>query len=235
MLLELNDVHAAYGLTKVLNGVNLQVEKGSLVTMVGPNGAGKTTTLRTICGLLPISKGEIIFQGQRIDKMKSNKIVKVGIAHCPEGRQIWPAMTVGENLELGGYIYNSATCKSDIERMYKLFPILKERQKQLAGSLSGGEQQVLAVARALMSRPKLILFDEPSLGLSPKLASEILMLIKKLNVEEGISVLLVEQKAKMALKIANNGYVLEKGVVAMNDKAENLRDNDYVKKAYLGG
>lgn len=234
MLLELNDVHAAYGLTKVLNGVSIQVEEGSIVTMVGPNGAGKTTTLRAICGLLPISKGEIIFRDQRIDKMKSNKIVKVGIAHCPEGRQIWPAMTVVESLELGGYIYNSAICKNDIERMYELFPILKERKKQLAGSLSGGEQQVLAVARALMSRPKLILFDEPSLGLSPKLVSEILMLIKKINIEEGISVLLIEQNAKMAFKIANNGYVLEKGVIAMKDKAENLRDNDYVKKAYLG-
>ena len=234
MLLELNDVNAAYGLNKILNGVNLQVEQGSIVTMIGPNGAGKTTTLRTICGLLPVSKGEIIFQGKKIDKMKSNKIVKAGIAHCPEGRQIWPAMTVAENLELGGYIYNSATCKSEIKRMYELFPILKERQKQLAGSLSGGEQQVLAIARALMSRPKLILFDEPSLGLSPKLVNEILMLIKKINVEVGVSVLLVEQNAKMALKIAKDGYVLEKGVVTMKDKAVNLRDNDYIKKAYLG-
>lgn len=234
MLLKLNDVHASYGLTKVLNGVNLEVEEGSLVTMVGPNGAGKTTTLRAISGLLPISKGEIIFQGQRIDRMKPNKIVRAGIAHCPEGRQIWPAMTVAENVELGGYINNSATCKSDIEKMYELFPILKERQKQLAGSLSGGEQQLLAIARALMSRPKLIIFDEPSLGLSPKLVNEILMLIKKINVEEGISVLLVEQNARMALKIANDGYILEKGIVTMKDKAKNIRDNDYVKKAYLG-
>lgn len=166
--------------------------------------------------------------------MKSSKIVKSGIAHCPEGRKIWPTMTVLENLELGGYINNSAVCKNDIKRMYELFPILEERQKQLAGSLSGGEQQILAVARALMSRPKLILFDEPSLGLSQKLVSEILMLIKKLNIEEGISVLLVEQNAKMALNIANEGCVLEKGVITIKDKAENLQDNDYVKKAYLG-
>lgn len=234
MLLELNDVHAAYGSTKVLNGVNLQVGEGSLVAMVGPNGAGKTTTLRTICGLLPILKGEIIFRGQRIDRMKSKDIVKAGISHCPEGRQIWPTMTVAEHLELGGYINSSTTCKSDIDRMYELFPILKERKKQLSGSLSGGEQQVLAVARALMSRPKLILFDEPSLGLSPKLVSEILMLVKKINAEEGVSVLLVEQNAKMALSIANDGYVLEKGFVTMRDKAEKLRNNDYVKKAYLG-
>ncbi len=234
MLLELNNVHVTYGLTKVLNGVSLGVEDGSLVTMVGPNGAGKTTTLRAISGLLPISKGEIIFQGQRIDKMKPNKIVKAGIAHCPEGRQIWPAMTVVENIELGGYIYNSAICKSDIEKMYELFPILKERHNQLAGSLSGGEQQVLAIARALMSRPKLILFDEPSMGLSPKLVNRILTLIKKINVEDGISVLLVEQNAKMALNIADDGYILEKGFVTMKDKAPSLRDNDYVKKAYLG-
>ena len=234
MLLELKDVHAAYGLTKVLNGINLQVREGSLITVVGPNGAGKTTMLRTICGLLPISKGEIVFQGQRIDKMKSSKIVKAGIAHCPEGRKIWATMTVLENLELGGYINNSVVCKNDIKRIYELFPILEERQKQLAGSLSGGEQQILAVARALMSRPKLILFDEPSLGLSQKLVSEILKLIKKLNIEEGISVLLVEQNAKMALNIANEGCVLEKGVITIKDKAENLQDNDYVKKAYLG-
>ena len=234
MLLELKDVHATYGLTKVLNGINLQVREGSLITVVGPNGAGKTTMLRTICGLLPISKGEIVFQGQRIDKMKSSKIVKAGIAHCPEGRKIWPTMTVLENLELGGYINNSVVCKNDIKRMYELFPILEERQKQLAGSLSGGEQQILAVARALMSRPKLILFDEPSLGLSKKLVSEIFKLIKKLNIEEGISVLLVEQNAKMALNIANEGCVFEKGVITIKDKAENLQDNDYIKKAYLG-
>ena len=142
MLLELNNVNANYGLTKVLNGVNLEVREGALVTMVGPNGAGKTTMLRAISALLPISSGEIIFQGQRIDKMKPNEIVKLGIAHCPEGRQIWPAMTVAENIELGGYIYDSVTCRKDMEKMYELFPILKERKNQLAGSLSGGEQQV---------------------------------------------------------------------------------------------
>ncbi len=234
MLLELNNVNANYGLTKVLNGVNLEVREGALVTMVGPNGAGKTTMLRAISALLPISSGEIIFQGQRIDKMKPNEIVKLGIAHCPEGRQIWPAMTVAENIELGGYIYDSVTCRKDMEKMYELFPILKERKNQLAGSLSGGEQQVLAIARALMSRPKLILFDEPSLGLAPKMVKEILRLIKRLNIVDGIAVLLVEQNAKMALKIADDAYVLEKGVITMSDKAQNLCNNDFVKKAYLG-
>ena len=234
MLLELKNIYASYGAAKVLNGVNIEVEEGSLVAMVGPNGAGKTTTLRAISGLLPISKGEIIFQGQKINQMKSSKIVKAGQAHGPEERQIWQAMTVAENIELGGYIHNSSARKSDLKKMYELFPILRERQKQLAGSLSGGEQQLLAIARALMSRPKLILFDEPSLGLSPKLVKEILMLIKKINIEDGISVLLVEQNAKMALRIADNGYILEGGVVTMKDKAISLRNNEYVKKAYLG-
>lgn len=234
MLLELRDVHAAYGLNQVLNGVNLQIDEGSIATIIGPNGAGKTTTLRTICGLLPITRGEIIYRGHKIDKMRPNEIVKAGIAHCPEGRQIWPAMTVLEHLELGGYIHNSDTCKKDIARMYELFPILEERKSQLAGTLSGGEQQTLAIARALMARPKLILFDEPSLGLSPKLASELLTLIKSLNTEQGISVLLIEQNAKMALKIANDGYVIEKGVVTMKGKAESLRNSEYIMSAYLG-
>lgn len=232
MLLELKNVHAGYGMTKVLNGLDLQIEDGSLVTIVGPNGAGKTTTLRTICGLLPLMNGEIYFDGKRVDKMKPSGIVKLGIAHCPEGRQIWPEMTVMENLELGGYIHGNI--KADIARMMELFPILEQRKSQLAGSLSGGEQQSLAVARALMSRPKLILFDEPSLGLSPKLINETLMLIRRLNREEGITVLLVEQNARMALKIADDGYVLEKGVASIYDKASALIGNEYVKKAYLG-
>lgn len=234
MLLELKDVHASYGLTKVLNGVSLCVEEGALVTMVGPNGAGKTTTLRAISGLLPITKGEIIFRGQRLEKMRPNKIVKAGIAHCPEGRLIWPMMTVEENIELGGYIHDSATCKTDMKRMYELFPILKERKNQLAGSLSGGEQQLLAIVRALMSHPKLILFDEPSLGLSPKLVNEILMLIREINMVDGISVLLIEQNVRTSLKIATDAYVLEKGVITMQGSAQNLSDNEYVKKAYLG-
>ena len=233
MLLEINDVYAGYGMVRVLNGLSLQVEEGKLVTIVGPNGAGKTTTLRTICGLLPVSKGEIVFEGTRIDKLKSSKIVRLGIAHCPEGRQIWPNMTVMENLELGAFIHNKDV-KKDIDHMFSLFPILKERKNQHAGSLSGGEQQSLAVARALMLRPKLILFDEPSLGLSPKLIKETLMLIHRINREEGISVLLVEQNARMALKLADDGYVLEKGAVALSGKASELADNEYVKKSYLG-
>ncbi len=233
MLLELNNVHAGYGMVKVLNGLSMHVEEGKLVTIVGPNGAGKTTTLRTICGLLPVTEGEIIFNGERIDKLKSDKIVKLGIAHCPEGRQIWPNMTVLENLELGAFI-RKENVKADIKRMFSLFPILKERKHQHAGSLSGGEQQSLAVARALMLRPKLILFDEPSLGLSPKLISETLSLIQRINQEEGISVLLVEQNARMALRIADDGYVLEKGEIALEGKASELSDNDYVRKSYLG-
>ena len=233
MLLELHDVCTGYGMVQVLNGLSLHVQEGQLVTIVGPNGAGKTTTLRTICGLLPVTRGEILFAGQRIDNMKSDKIVRLGIAHCPEGRQIWPSMTVMENLELGAFIRKSGV-KADIERMFTLFPILKERKNQLAGSLSGGEQQSLAVARALMLRPKLILFDEPSLGLSPKLINETLSLIKRINQEEGISVLLVEQNARMALKIADEGYVLEKGVSVLEGKASSLANDDYVQKSYLG-
>ena len=234
MLLELKNVHSGYGMVKVLNGLDLELEEGSLVTMVGPNGAGKTTTLRTICGLLPVTEGEIWFDGKRIDNMRSDKIVKLGIAHCPEGRQIWPNMTVQENLELGAFIHKKGV-KEDIQRMFKLFPILEQRKNQAAGSLSGGEQQSLAVARALMLRPRLILFDEPSLGLSPILISETLHLIERVNKEEGISVLLVEQNAKMALKIADTGYVLEKGVAVMSGKASDIANDDNVRKAYLGG
>ena len=234
MLLELKNVHSGYGMVRVLNGLDLELEEGSLVTMVGPNGAGKTTTLRTICGLLPVTEGEIWFDGKRIDNMRSDKIVKLGIAHCPEGRQIWPNMTVQENLELGAFIHKKGV-KEDIQRMFKLFPILEQRKNQAAGSLSGGEQQSLAVARALMLRPRLILFDEPSLGLSPILISETLHLIERVNKEEGISVLLVEQNAKMALKIADTGYVLEKGVAVMSGKASDIANDDNVRKAYLGG
>ena len=227
MLLELHEVCTGYGMVQVLNGLSLHVEEGKLVTIVGPNGAGKTTTLRTICGLLPVTKGEILFAGERIDNLKSDKIVRMGIAHCPEGRQIWPNMTVMENLELGAFIHRSGV-KADIDRMFTLFPILKERKNQHAGSLSGGEQQSLAVARALMLRPKLILFDEPSLGLSPKLITETLSLIKRINQEEGISVLLVEQNARMALKIAHEGYVLEKGVSVLEGKASSLANDEQI-------
>lgn len=233
MLLEINNVHAAYGPVNVLNGLSLSIEAGKLVTIVGPNGAGKTTTLRTICGLLKVTKGDIVFDGKRIDNLPSNKIVRLGIAHCPEGRQIWPSMTVMENLELGAFIHKSGV-KADIERMFSVFPILKERKNQHAGSLSGGEQQALAVARAMMLRPKLILFDEPSLGLSPKLINETLAYIKQINVQDGITVLLVEQNARIALKIADWGYVLEKGKIALDGQASELSGNDYVRKSYLG-
>ena len=232
MLLELHEVCTGYGMVQVLNGLSLHVEEGKLVTIVGPNGAGKTTTLRTICGLLPVTKGEILFAGERIDNLKSDKIVKMGIAHCPEGRQIWPNMTVMENLELGAFIHRSGV-KADIDRMFTLFPILKERKNQHAGSLSGGEQQSLAVARALMAKPDMIMLDEPSTGLAPLVIKSIFEIIKNVR-DTGTTVLLVEQNAKMALGIADRGYVLKNGRIVMEDTGKNLLTNDDVRKAYLG-
>jgi branched-chain amino acid transport system ATP-binding protein len=235
MMLQLKNVNAGYGHANVLNDLTLDVEKGKIVTIVGPNGAGKTTTLRTICGLVKITKGEIYFDGQKISGMSSDKIVRCGLAHCPEGRQIWPKMTVLENLQLGAFSRKDKDeIQNDIEKMFNTFPILRERQNQLAESLSGGEQQALAVARSLMLRPKMILFDEPSLGLSPILVKETLNMIAELPKRQNVTVLLVEQNARAALKIADWGYVLEKGSVVLSGPAAELANNKYVQKAYLG-
>jgi branched-chain amino acid transport system ATP-binding protein len=235
MMLQLKNVNAGYGHANVLNDLTLDVEKGKIVTIVGPNGAGKTTTLRTICGLVKITKGEIYFDGQKISGMSPDKIVRCGLAHCPEGRQIWPKMTVLENLQLGAFSRKDKDeIQNDIEKMFNTFPILRERQNQLAESLSGGEQQALAVARSLMLRPKMILFDEPSLGLSPILVKETLNMIAELPKRQNVTVLLVEQNARAALKIADWGYVLEKGSVVLSGPAAELANNKYVQKAYLG-
>ncbi len=235
MMLQLQDVHAGYGHVKVLNGLTLEVPEGKIVTIVGPNGAGKTTTLRTICGLVKCTAGKMLFNGVETTKLSSDKIVRLGLAHCPEGRQIWPKMTVLENLELGAFsCKDKKQVKTDIEKMFLTFPILKARQNQLAESLSGGEQQALAVARALMLRPRMILFDEPSLGLSPILVQETLQLIADLPKTQNVTVLLVEQNARAALKIADWGYVLEKGKIVLAGPAQQIAEDDYVRKAYLG-
>jgi len=235
MMLQLKKVNAGYGHVKVLNDLTLDVEKGKIITIVGPNGAGKTTTLRTICGLVKITSGEIYFDGQKISKMLPHKIVRCGLAHCPEGRQIWPKMTVLENLQLGAFSRKDRDgILEDIEKMFKVFNILRERQSQLAESLSGGEQQALAIARALMLRPKMILFDEPSMGLSPILVKETLKLITQLSEKQNITVLLVEQNARAAFKISDWGYVLEKGSIVLSGPSSQLANDKYVQKAYLG-
>lgn len=234
-LLTLKNVNSGYGPVQILKDLTLEVEEGKIVTLIGSNGAGKTTTLRTISGLIKPISGEIHFNKKRIDNLQSNQIVNCGIAHCPEGRQIWPKMTVQENLDLGAYIRRDmAEIKKDIENMFSVFPILKTRRNQLAESLSGGEQQALAIARALLLKPKLILFDEPSLGLSPILIKETLKVIENINKIEGITVLLVEQNATMALQMSDYGYVLEKGSISLEGTADQLINNDHVRKSYLG-
>ncbi|MCL5046356.1 MAG: ABC transporter ATP-binding protein [Actinobacteria bacterium] len=234
-MLSVNGIETFYGSVQALYGVSLKVGQGEIVSLIGSNGAGKTTTLRTICGLIRPAKGSIEFKGQRIDRLPPASIVRMKIAHCPEGRQLWPRMTVLENLEMGAFTRQDQDgVARDLAEVMKMFPILAQRQGQLAESLSGGEQQALAVARALMSQPELIIFDEPSLGLAPKLVADILNMIKRLQTERGITVLLVEQNAYAALKIADRAYVLEKGRVVLEGPAGQIAGDPYVKKAYLG-
>ena len=233
-MLRLHDVETYYGRIRALKGLSLQVPAGAIVAVLGANGAGKSTTLRTISGLLQPAAGSIEFEGHRIDRLPVEKIVRLGISHVPEGRQIFTNLTVMENLRLGAYVRKDRSgTQKDLERVMDHFPVLGERQRQLAGTLSGGEQQMLAIARALMTRPRLLLLDEPSLGLAPLLVNEIFRIIKTIN-EEGTTVLLVEQNASVALSIAHFGYVLEAGRVALSDKAENLRENQWVRRSYLG-
>ena len=236
-MLELKNVHVSYGSIEVLHGIDIHVEKNEIVTIIGANGAGKSTTLKAIAGLIPKHKGSsIVYNGNDITPLAAEVIVSKKLSLVPEGRRIFPDMTVTENLEMGAYLRSKdkAGIQKSLQEVYELFPRLEERKKQMSKTLSGGELQMLAVARALMLRPKLILFDEPSLGLSPKLITETLSLIKRINQEEGISVLLVEQNARMALKIAHEGYVLEKGVSVLEGKASSLANDDYVQKSYLG-
>ncbi|HXG41429.1 MAG TPA: ABC transporter ATP-binding protein [Dehalococcoidia bacterium] len=234
-MLRLEGVTAAYGPIVALRGVSLEVEAGSVVTILGANGAGKTSTLRVISGLLRPQSGSVEFEGMAIDRLSPDQIVRLGIVQVPEGRQLFVNLTVRENLELGAYLRRDrAGIRQDLERVFSYFPILAERQRQAAGSLSGGEQQMLAIGRGLMARPRLLLLDEPSLGLAPLVTREIFRIIRAINEQEGITVLLVEQNARLALDIARKGYVLETGRVVLADLSENLRRNEEVRRSYLG-
>ena len=232
-ILSVRGLEVAYGTIPALHGIDLEVQKGEIVTLIGANGAGKTTTLRTISGLLKPRKGEITFNGNEITGIKPHVITARGISHVPEGRGIFANLTVHDNLELGAYLRKDKVRKEEYERLYALFPVLKERIKQSAGTLSGGEQQMLAIGRALMARPRLLMLDEPSLGLAPIVVQQIFAVIRDIN-REGTTILLVEQNAVMALQVAHRGYVLETGEIVLADSAESLRQNETVQKAYLG-
>ncbi len=235
MLLKLMDVEAFYGRAQALRGISMEVGEGELIAILGANGAGKTTLLRTISGLTESRKGTIEFLGKRIDKLPPERIVRLGISHCPEGRKLFPQLTVFKNLMLGAYVRGNdqKEVAETIGRIYELFPILKERQEQLAGTLSGGEQQMLTIARALMSHPKLLMLDEPSLGIAPLLVSRIFAVIKEIN-QKGTAILLVEQNAVLALNVAQRGYVLETGEIVLAGEARALLNEEKVKKAYIG-
>lgn len=233
-LLKVENLEVFYGSIQALKGISFTVEAGEIVSLIGANGAGKTTTLRAISGLVPSGQGSITFDGNNLNNVPIYKRVSMGIAQSPEGRGVFPQMSVHENLEMGAYSRSdSAGIKADLDMCFELFPRLKERVWQMAGTLSGGEQQMLAISRALMCKPKMLLLDEPSLGLAPIIVAQIFEIVKKLN-SEGMTVLLVEQNARMALKISNRAYVLETGKIVMQDSAENLLANDEVRKAYLG-
>jgi branched-chain amino acid transport system ATP-binding protein len=233
-MLEIIDLRVAYGKIEAVKGIDLVVEEGEVVSLIGVNGAGKTTTLRTISGLLQPVSGEIRFQGKRINGVAAHTIVEQGLAHSPEGRHIFPVMTIEENLLLGAFIRrDGAAIQQDIARAYELFPVLGERRKQRAGTLSGGEQQMLAMGRALMCQPKLLMLDEPSMGLSPIMMQKIMTTVKELQ-ERGTTILLVEQNAQAALRLAQRGYVMETGKIVLHDTGAALLANDEVRKAYLG-
>ena len=233
-MLELESIASFYGKIQALKGITLEVPEGGIVAILGANGAGKSTTLKTISGLVQPLRGQILFQGKSIHKKEPHQIVRLGICQVPEGRDIFMGLTVQENLKMGAFTRNDARAiQDDMERIFQSFPVLKERVKQQAGTLSGGEQQMLAIARGLMSNPKLMLLDEPSLGLAPLMVEEIFRIITQIN-KEGVTILLVEQNANMALQTARYGYVMETGTVALHDSAENLVQNDYVRKVYLG-
>jgi branched-chain amino acid transport system ATP-binding protein len=232
-LLEVEDVHAHYGTIQALRGVSLTVEEGKVVTLIGSNGAGKSTTLRAISGLTPASSGTIRFAGEEITRAPTEAIIGRGVAMAPEGRHVFPRMTVRENLDLGAHRRRGEGIAQDLERVYSLFPRLEERQRQKAGMMSGGEQQMLAIGRALMARPKLLMLDEPSMGLAPILVERIYETIAEIN-RDGVTILLVEQNANFALDIAAHGYVLETGRVALADDSAKLRDDPEVQRAYLG-
>lgn len=235
MNLELRNVHSYYGNIQALKGVSLHLGSGEIVTLIGGNGAGKSTTLMSISGLVPPKEGEILFNNSPIHALSPDKIVALGIIQVPEGRRIFPEFTVQENLDMGTYLRKDKDgIKADLNYIFELFPILKDRRFQTGGTLSGGEQQMLAISRALMCSPRLLLLDEPSLGLAPLIIRQIFQIIKKIKEEQNTPIFLVEQNANLALQIANRGYVMENGLITMEDKAVNLLDNEAVKSAYLG-
>ena len=234
-MLRVEGLKVNYGMIEAVKGIDFEVHDGEIVALIGANGAGKTTTMHTISGLLKASAGSISLDGKEVSKLPAHKIVELGIVQCPEGRRIFAQQTIEENLSLGAYVRkDKKEIEADMEKVFELFPILKERRKQPAGTLSGGEQQMLAMARALMAKPKIMLLDEPSMGLSPLLVKEIFYIIKDIN-RQGVTVLLVEQNAKMALGIANRAYVLESGKISLSGTGEELLNSNSVKKAYLGG
>ena len=233
-MLEVKNLSVSYGAIEAVKDISFTVNDGEIVSLIGANGAGKTTTLHTITGLVPAKSGSVMYNGVELLKTHNNKIVTLGMAHIPEGRHVFTRMSVEENLEMGAFsLKDQSDLKKDLDMVYGLFPRLKERRNQKAGTLSGGEQQMLAMGRALMSHPKTILMDEPSMGLSPKLVKEIFSIIRKLH-EQGITILLVEQNARMALSIADRAYVLETGRITMEGDAKELLNNEQVRKAYLG-
>ena len=235
LMLELKKIKTFYGNIQALKEVNIEISEGEIIALIGANGAGKSTTLMSICGIVPPRSGEILFMGQPIQDMAPNNIVSLGICQVPEGRRIFPFLTVAENLDMGAFLRNDKDeIKRDIEYIYELFPILADRRNQAGGTLSGGEQQMLAISRALMAKPRLLLMDEPSLGLAPLIVRQIFEIIKKINTESKTTIFLVEQNANMALKVAHRGYVMETGRVTLSDTAQNLMANDAVQKAYLG-
>ena len=234
-MLKINNLNTYYGAIHALKGVNIEVKKGEIVSLIGSNGAGKSTLVNTIAGLLKPKSGEILFEDVKIDNMDAFKIVRRGISLSPEGREVFPQLTVEENLKMGAYINSDKkNIANRFEQVYELFPKLKQRYSQLAATLSGGEQQMLAIGRAIMSRPEILILDEPSMGLAPLLVKEIFEIIKELNEKNGTTILLVEQNAKMALDIAHRGYVLETGKILKSGDAKELLNDDIVRKAYLG-
>ena len=234
-ILELKNVHSGYGSIKALKGISLKVMPGEVVAIIGANGAGKSTTLMTICGIVKTEKGEVLYQGKVINKVSPEKLPTLGLCQVPEGRRIFPRLTVTENLRLGAF-YRDDTDQimKDIQHSYEMFPILGERKNQQGGTLSGGEQQMLAIARALMTKPKLLLLDEPSLGLAPIIVQQIFDIIAQINKEEGVTILLVEQNANLALQAASRGYVVETGEITLEDEAQSLLSNPKIREAYLG-
>jgi branched-chain amino acid transport system ATP-binding protein len=233
-VLEVRELHVSYGEIRALRGVSISVEAREIVALLGNNGAGKTTTLKTISGLLAPSQGEILLEGRSLVGLPAHEIVTRGVAHVPEGRKIFNRLTVMENLEMGGYARRDGSLDEDLDRVFSLFPRLKERREQIAGTLSGGEQQMLAIGRALMARPRLLMMDEPSMGLAPVLVEQILATIEDINARLGTTILLVEQNAAMALAIAHRGYVLETGAIVLAGSAEALQADPEVRRAYLG-